>query len=77
MSEVGNEAVWSSIVSGLVFNPDTAIAKEWLAQKLAGKSLGVPVSDELDDPDVEGGKQMAFSSGYVIVWNPESGTSVV
>jgi len=75
MSDVGNQAAWSSVVDGLVFNPDTAICRKWLELKSYGTYIGVPVSDELDDPDT-GGKQMAFSSGAVIAWDPRSGASV-
>jgi hypothetical protein len=77
VSDVGNQAIWSSIVSGLVFNPATAIANRWLEEKKAGNPLGAPVSGEIDDPDVPGGKQMAFSSGFVIIWVPNVGTNLV
>lgn len=75
MSSVGNEAAWSSVVTGLVFNPDTAICRFWTELKGQGQYIGVPVSDELDDPDT-GGKQMAFSSGAVISWDPNNGSSL-
>jgi len=77
MSEVGNQAVWSSIVSGLIWNPDTAICQRWLQEKQNGNPLGAPVSDELDDTDVTGAKQMAFSSGIVIQWIPDVGTRLI
>jgi hypothetical protein len=67
--------VWSSIVQGLVFNPDTAIVKKWLEEKADGNPLGVPITGELPDPDT-GGVQMAFSSGYVIKWDASNGATV-
>jgi uncharacterized protein with LGFP repeats len=75
MSEVGNQAAWSSVVDGLVFNTDTAIAQKWLELKSYGTFIGVPVSDEISDPDT-GGVQMAFSSGAVIRWDAATGASV-
>jgi len=75
MSDVGNQAAWDAVVSGLVFNPETAMAQKWLELKSQGTFIGVPVSDEIDDPDT-GGKQMAFSSGAVIKWDASSGASV-
>ena len=75
MSNVGNQAAWSSVVDGLVFNPDTAICAKWLELKSLGTFIGVPVSDEMADPDT-GGVQMAFSSGAVIAWDQASGASV-
>jgi len=75
MSDVGNQAAWDSVVSGLIFNPDTAMAQKWLELKHLGTYIGVPVSDEMDDPDT-GGKQMAFSSGAVIKWDPNNGATL-
>ena len=75
MSDVGNAAAWSAVVQGLVFNPDTAIAKFWLDQKAAGNPIGLPASDELDDPDT-GGKQMAFTSGQIIKWDANNGATL-
>jgi hypothetical protein len=75
MSDVGNQAAWSSVVDGLVFNPGTAIAQKWLELKSYGTFIGVPVSDELPDPDT-GGVQMAFSSGAIISWDADSGATV-
>jgi hypothetical protein len=76
MSDVGNQAAWSSVVDGLIFNPDTAIAQKWVELKERyGTFLGVPVSGELEDPDT-GGVQMAFSSGAVIKWDPQSGATL-
>lgn len=74
MSDVGNQAAWSAVVTGLVWNPDTAMCKLWLDQKSAGNYLGVPVSGELPDPDT-GGIQMAFSSGVVGKWDSTNGTT--
>ena len=71
MSTVGNQAAWSSVVDGLVYNEQTAIAAYWRDLKSAGQMIGVPVSDEMDDG--EGGRVMAFSSGACIVWSPEQG----
>ena len=75
MSDVGNQAAWSAVVQGLVFNPDTAICQKWLEEKSSGNPIGVPASDELDDPDT-GGKQMAFTSGIVIKWDQNNGASL-
>jgi hypothetical protein len=75
MSDVGNAAAWSAVVSGLVWNPATAIAQYWLEQKAAGNYLGIPVSDELQDPDT-GGVQMAFSSGATVKWDATNGPSI-
>ena len=76
MSDVGNQAAWESVVTGLVFNPDTAIASKWLELKVRyGTFIGVPVSGELDDPDT-GGVQMAFSSGAVIKWDVNNGATL-
>jgi uncharacterized protein with LGFP repeats len=75
MSDVGNQAAWSAVVDGLIFNADTAICQRWLQEKDAGNYLGVPVSDELNDDD-SGGTQMAFSSGVIIKWNQNEGTSL-
>lgn len=76
MSNVGAEAAWGSIVTGLIYNPETAICKYWQQLKDEGTFIGLPVSDEIDDPDT-GGKQMAFSSGAVIVWDPANGASLL
>lgn len=75
MSDVGNQAAWSSVVQGLIFNPETAVCGRWLDEKSSGNYLGVPVSPELEDPDT-GGVQMAFSSGVVIRWDASNGTSL-
>lgn len=75
MSDIGNEAAWSAVVDGLVFNPETAICQRWLQEKNNGNYLGVPVSGELQDPDT-GGVQMAFSSGVTIKWDANSGSSL-
>ena len=75
MSDVGNAAAWDSVVDGLIFNPETAIAQKWLELKSYGTYIGVPVSGEIDDPDT-GGVQMAFSSGAVIKWDVQNGASV-
>lgn len=76
MSNVGNQAAWSAVVTGLTFNPDTAMAQRWMQEKTAGNYLGVPVSDEIADPDVASGVQMAFSSGVVVKWDPANGSSL-
>jgi uncharacterized protein with LGFP repeats len=75
VSDVGNQAAWSSVVDGLIFNPDTAVAQKWLELKSMGTFIGVPVSDEMQDPDT-GGVQMAFSSGAIIKWDVANGSSV-
>lgn len=75
MSDVGNQAAWSAVVAGLVWNPDTAMAQRWLQEKSSGNYLGVPVSDEIPDPDT-GGVQMAFSSGAIIRWDATNGSSI-
>jgi uncharacterized protein with LGFP repeats len=75
MSDIGNQAAWSSVVSGLIYNSDTAIARYWAELKQAGQFIGVPTSDELPDPDT-GGVQMSFSSGAVIAWDPTNGASL-
>jgi len=75
MSDVGNQAAWSAVVSGLIWNPETAICGRWLQEKATGNYLGVPVSDEIADPDT-GGVQMAFSSGAIIRWDASNGTSI-
>ena len=75
MSDIGNQAAWSSVVSGLIYNPETAIAKYWAELKAAGQYVGVPTSDEMPDPDT-GGVQMSFSSGVVIAWDSTNGVSL-
>jgi uncharacterized protein with LGFP repeats len=75
VSDVGNQAAWSSVIDGLIFNPETAICQRWLEEKASGNYLGVPISDEIADPD--GGTQMAFSSGVVIAWDPATGTRLI
>ena len=75
MSDVGNQAAWSSVVDGLIFNASNAIPQKWLELKTFGTFIGVPVSDELDDPDT-GGKQMSFSSGAVIKWDATNGATL-
>jgi len=75
MSDVGNQAAWESVIDGLVFNSETAIARYWLDLKANGTYIGVPVSDETLDPDT-GGVQMAFSSGAVIAWDSTNGASL-
>jgi uncharacterized protein with LGFP repeats len=75
MSDAANQAAWSSVVSSLIFNPETAIVQKWLELKSYGTYIGVPVSDELADPDT-GGVQMAFSSGAIIRWDAQNGASV-
>ena len=75
MSNVGNQAAWSSVIDGLVFNPETATCAKWLELKSYGTFIGVPVSGELDDPDT-GGVQMAFSSGAVIKWDVNNGATL-
>jgi hypothetical protein len=76
MSDVGNAAAWESVVDGLIFNPETAIAQKWLELKSYGTYIGVPVTGEIAD-DETGGVQMAFSSGAVIKWDATNGASVV
>jgi len=75
MSDVGNQAAWESVVTGLIFNSDTAMCQKWLELKSLGTFIGVPVSGELPDDDT-GGVQMAFSSGAVIKWDSTNGSSV-
>jgi len=75
VSNVGNQAAWSSVIEGLVFNPETATCAKWLELKSYGTFIGVPVSGELPDDDT-GGVQMAFSSGAVIRWDATNGSSV-
>ena len=75
MSDVGNQAAWSAIVDGLIFNPDTAICQFWLGLKNEGTYIGLPVSGEIEDPDT-GGVQMAFSSGAVICWDASNGSTL-
>ena len=75
MSDAGNQAAWSSVIDGLVFNPETATCAKWLELKSYGTFIGVPVSDEIPDPDT-GGVQMAFSSGAIISWDADSGATV-
>jgi hypothetical protein len=76
VSDVGNQAAWSSVIDGLVFNPDTAIAQKWLELKERyGTFIGVPVSGEIPDEDT-GGVQMAFSSGAVIRWDSTNGATL-
>ena len=74
MSDTGNQAAWSSVVDGLIFNPATAICGYWVELKAAGQYIGVPVSDEMDDG--EGGRVMSFSSGAVIRWHPDAGATL-
>jgi len=74
MSDNADQAAWSSVVQGLVFNPETAICAKWLELKGQGTYIGVPVSGELQEDD--GTTRMAFSSGCVIVWTPNVGTSL-
>jgi uncharacterized protein with LGFP repeats len=74
MSAIGNQAAWSSVVDGLVYNEQTAIAAYWRDLKSAGQYVGVPVSDEMDDG--EGGRVMAFSSGAIIRWHPDTGATL-
>jgi uncharacterized protein with LGFP repeats len=74
MSDNANQAAWSSVVSGLIFNPETAICKKWLDLKSEGTYIGVPVSDELKEDD--GSTRMAFSSGCVIAWDDVNGATL-
>lgn len=76
MSNVGDQAAWSSVIDGLIFNPETAIAQLWLQLRGEGTYIGVPVSDELRD-DETGGVQMAFSSGAVIAWDSSNGARLL
>jgi uncharacterized protein with LGFP repeats len=76
MSYVGAEAAWASIVTDLIYNPEHAIPAYWQQLKDEGTYIGLPVTHEIDDPDT-GGKQMAFSSGAVIVWDPANGASLL
>jgi uncharacterized protein with LGFP repeats len=69
VSDKANQAAWASVMTGLIYNPDTAICKKWLELKSAGSYIGVPVSDEVQEDD--GSTRMAFSSGAVIVWAPD------
>lgn len=75
MSDVGNQAAWQAIVTGLVWNPDTAVCSYWQQLKDEGTYIGLPVSGEVSDPET-GGVQMAFSSGAVIKWDASNGTSL-
>lgn len=75
MSDVGDQAAWSSVVAGLIWNPSTAICQYWVEAKVDGRYLGVPVSPELDAG--QGAVEMAFSSGAVLRWEPGAGVSVV
>ena len=42
MSDAGNQAAWSSVIDGLVFNPETATCAKWLELKSYGTFIGVP-----------------------------------
>lgn len=75
MSNVGNEAAWGTIVSGLIFNPETAVCQYWQQLKDEGTYIGLPVTNEIPDPET-GGVQMAFSSGAVIAWDASNGASL-
>lgn len=75
MSDVGNEAAWGSIVKGLIYNPATAICQKWAELKSQGTYIGLPVTNEIPDPDT-GGVQMAFSSGAIIKWDSSNGASL-
>ena len=68
---MGNQAVWSSIVDGLIFNPEHAIPKFWVDCKSNGLYLGAPIIDELARED--GTVEQAFSSGACICWSVERG----
>jgi hypothetical protein len=52
----------------VVFNPDTAIAKKWLALKEQGILIGVPIGPEMTLSDGTGQRAQAFTSGAVLVW---------
>jgi len=71
MSDNANQAAWASVVDGLVFVASHAIPAKWLELKGQGTYIGVPVSDEVREDD--GTTRMAFSSGAVIVWEPDVG----
>jgi hypothetical protein len=73
--DVGEQAAWSSVVEGLIYNPTTAICAYWRDAKADGTYLGVPVSPELDAG--EGAVEMAFSSGAVLRWEPGVGVTVL
>jgi hypothetical protein len=75
MSDVGNQAAWGAIIKGLVWNPDTAVCSYWQQLKDEGTYIGLPVTNEIADPET-GGVQMAFSSGAVIKWDPSNGSSL-
>jgi hypothetical protein len=74
VADEGNQAAWSSVVEGLIYNPATAICAYWTDAKADGTYLGVPVSPELDAGD--GKVEMAFSSGVVLRWEPGVGVSI-
>jgi hypothetical protein len=76
MTDQGNQAVWSSVVDGLIFNKDNAIPQLWLSSKVDGLYLGAPISDEMPLEDGSGGVEQAFASGACIVWRPDSGASL-
>jgi uncharacterized protein with LGFP repeats len=67
------QAAWSSVVQGLVFNEQTAICAYWRELKAGGTYIGVPVSNEVPDGN---GVAMSFSSGAIIHWDAEGGSSL-
>jgi uncharacterized protein with LGFP repeats len=71
VSDLGNQAVWSSVVDGLIFVSTNAIPQLWLKCKADGLYLGPPITDEMARDD--GGVEQAFSSGAVIAWTPDAG----
>jgi hypothetical protein len=73
--EQANQAAWSSLVSGLVFDTDNAIPQFWLTLRDQGQYIGLPVCDELHEAD--GTTSMAFSSGAVVVWVPNEGCKLL
>jgi uncharacterized protein with LGFP repeats len=71
MSNLGNQAVWSSVLDGLIFNPEAAIPQLWVEHKNNGLYLGAPITGEM--PRDGGGVEQAFTSGAVIAWTPDGG----
>lgn len=70
-----DDQLWGTIIGPGHFNPDSAIYKYWRSLKSADppQYLGVPVTPETQ---TEVGVQMAFASGAVISWSPETGAEL-
>ncbi len=61
-----HEAAYKLANPNVVFRPNAAIAKKWLALKAEGVLIGVPIGDEMDIGSQQ--KAQAFTSGAVLVW---------